>query len=150
MARIRTIFHCTSGDFPLASAIVHTLIALGMEQEGEASSSRIHLLYQDARKFQHDGSNAGKIPKMLWKMLQELGYEKQPKYYGTQVMYEGFEFEWHVQVYIFTPSLFEEFLKSRRPLQPSPKDATSTLEFVIPPIKLTWSLVRIITNYWME
>jgi hypothetical protein len=36
-------------------------------------------------------------------MLQELGYEKQPKYYGTQVTYEGSESVWHVQVYIFTP-----------------------------------------------
>jgi hypothetical protein len=40
---------------------------------------------------------------MLWKMLQELGYEKQPKYYGTQVTYEGSELVWHIQVYIFTP-----------------------------------------------
>jgi hypothetical protein len=36
-------------------------------------------------------------------MLQELGYEKQPKYYGTQVTYECSESVWHVQVYIFTP-----------------------------------------------
>jgi hypothetical protein len=36
-------------------------------------------------------------------MLQELGYEKQPKYYGTQVTYEGSKSVWHVQVYIFTP-----------------------------------------------
>jgi hypothetical protein len=43
---------------------------------------------------------------MLWKMLQELGYKKQPKYYGTQVMYEGSESVWHVQVYIFTPKPF--------------------------------------------
>jgi hypothetical protein len=35
-------------------------------------------------------------------MLQELGYEKQPKYYGTQVTYEVSELVWHVQVYIFT------------------------------------------------
>jgi hypothetical protein len=35
-------------------------------------------------------------------MLQELGYEKQPKYFGTQVTYEGSEPVWHVQVYIFT------------------------------------------------
>jgi hypothetical protein len=39
---------------------------------------------------------------MLWKMLQELGYEKQPKYYRTQLTYEGSEPMWHVQVYIFT------------------------------------------------
>jgi hypothetical protein len=36
-------------------------------------------------------------------MLQVLRYEKQPKYYGTQVTYEGSESVWHVQVYIFTP-----------------------------------------------
>jgi hypothetical protein len=36
-------------------------------------------------------------------MLQELGYKRQPKYYGTQVTYEGFESIWLVQVYIFTP-----------------------------------------------
>jgi hypothetical protein len=77
---------------------VHTPIALEVDQEEEASSSRIHISYQDV-----DGSNAGKIPRMLWKMLQELGYEKQPKYYGMQVTYEGFESVWHVQVYIFTP-----------------------------------------------
>jgi hypothetical protein len=70
-----------------------------MEQEGEASSSRIHLPYRDVCKFQHDRSNVGKIPKML----QELGYEKQPKYYGTQETYEGSEPVWHVQVYIYTP-----------------------------------------------
>jgi hypothetical protein len=74
-----------------------------MEQEREARSSRIHLLYRDVHKFQHDRSNAGKVPKMLWNMLQELEYEKQLKYYGTQVAYEGSESVWHVQVYIFTP-----------------------------------------------
>jgi hypothetical protein len=47
---------------------------------------------------------AGKIPKMLWKMMQDLGYEKQPKYFGTQVTYEGSEPMWHVQIYIFTPT----------------------------------------------
>jgi hypothetical protein len=40
---------------------------------------------------------------MLWKMLQGLGYEKQPEYFGTQVTYEGFEPVWHVHVYIFSP-----------------------------------------------
>jgi hypothetical protein len=44
---------------------------------------------------------------MLWKMLQELGYEKQPKYYRTQVTYEGSEPMWHVQVYIFSPKLLQ-------------------------------------------
>jgi hypothetical protein len=36
-------------------------------------------------------------------MLQELGYEKQPLYYGMQVTNKGTEPVWHVQVYIFTP-----------------------------------------------
>jgi hypothetical protein len=45
--------------------IVHTPITSAMDQEGETRSSRIHLPYWDVCKFQHDGSNAGKIPKML-------------------------------------------------------------------------------------
>jgi hypothetical protein len=36
-------------------------------------------------------------------MLHELGYEKQPKYFDTQITYEGSEPIWHVQVCIFTP-----------------------------------------------
>jgi hypothetical protein len=36
-------------------------------------------------------------------ILQELGYEKQPKYYGTQLTCEGSEPVCHVQVYIFIP-----------------------------------------------
>jgi hypothetical protein len=78
-------------------------IAPEMEQEGEASPSRIRLPYQGVHKFQNDGSIAGKIHKMLWEMLQELGYGKQLKYYETQVMYEGSEHGWHVLIYIFTP-----------------------------------------------
>jgi hypothetical protein len=35
-------------------------------------------------------------------MMQELGYEKEPKYYGTQVTYESSEPMWHVQLYILT------------------------------------------------
>jgi hypothetical protein len=65
MARIRIVSHQTHGDFLSARAIVHTPIAPEMEQEGEASSSRIRLPYQDVRKFQHDGSNAGVIPGFL-------------------------------------------------------------------------------------
>jgi hypothetical protein len=103
MACIRIVSHRTHDDFLLARAIVHTLIASEMEQEGEPSPSRIRLPYWYVCKFQHDGSNAGKIPKMLRKQLQELGYKKQSTYYGTQVMYEGSEPMWHVQVYIFTP-----------------------------------------------
>jgi hypothetical protein len=36
-------------------------------------------------------------------MLQELGYEKQREYFGTEVTYEGSEPVWHIQVYIFIP-----------------------------------------------
>jgi hypothetical protein len=36
-------------------------------------------------------------------MLQELGYEKQQEYFGTQVTFEGSVSVWHIQVYIFTP-----------------------------------------------
>jgi hypothetical protein len=45
---------------------------------------------------------AGKFPKMLWKMMQELGYEKQPECFGTHLTHEGSEPVWHVQAYIFT------------------------------------------------
>jgi hypothetical protein len=65
MARIKTVSHRTSGDFPLARAIVHTPIALEMELEGDTSPSRICLPYRDVRKFQNNGSNVGKVPKML-------------------------------------------------------------------------------------
>jgi hypothetical protein len=75
-----------------------------MESEGESRPSRICLPYRDVRKFQNDGLKAGKIPKMFWKMLQELGYEKQPEYFGTQVTYEGSKNVWHVQLYLFTPN----------------------------------------------
>jgi hypothetical protein len=37
-------------------------------------------------------------------MLQELGYEKKLKYYGTQVTYEGSKPMWHVLLYIFIPN----------------------------------------------
>jgi hypothetical protein len=83
---------------------------------------------------------------MLWKMLQELGYKKQPKYYRTQVMYQGSEPMCHVQVYIFTPSLLEEFLRSRRSMQQSSQDIPSMPESMVLPAKPTWSLVRAITN----
>jgi hypothetical protein len=83
-------------------------------------------------------------------MLQELGYEKQSKYYGTQVTYGGFEPVWHVQVYIFTLSPSEGFLRSRRSMQPSLQDAPFTLEFMMPTAKSTWSLIHAIANSRME
>jgi hypothetical protein len=84
-----------------------------MKHEG-ASSSRTRLPYRDVHKFQHDGSNAGKISKMLWKILQELEYEKQPRYYGTQVTYDGSEPVWHVQVYIFAPKPFRGIFEVKK------------------------------------
>jgi hypothetical protein len=98
MAHLEIIPHHSSGD----AAAVHAMANIAMESEGESRSSRIHLQYQDVRKFCNDGLEAGKFPKMLWKMLQELGYKKQPEYFGTQVTYEGSEHVWHVQVYIFS------------------------------------------------
>jgi hypothetical protein len=83
-------------------------------------------------------------------MLQELGYEEQPKYYGMQVTYEGSKPMWHVQAYIFIPSPSDDILKSRRSLPPSPQDTTSTLQFVMLLAKLIWSLVRAIPNFYME
>jgi hypothetical protein len=48
------------------------------------------------------------------------------------------------------PSLSEEFLRSRRSMQPSLQDAPSMLEFMMLPAKPTWSLIRAIANSWME
>jgi hypothetical protein len=84
-------------------AVVHAMENITVESEGESRPSRIRLPYWDVHKFHNDGLKARKIPKMLWKMLQELGYEKQPEYFGTRITYEDFEPVWHVQVYIFTP-----------------------------------------------
>jgi hypothetical protein len=89
-------------------AVVHAMENITMESEGESRLSRIRLPYRDVRKFHNDGLEAGKIPKVLWKMLQELGYEKQPEYFGTRITYEDSEPVWHVQVYIFTPKPFRE------------------------------------------
>jgi hypothetical protein len=87
-------------------AAVHVMENIAMESEGESRPSRIRLPYQNAHKFHNDGLEDGKIPKMLWKILQELGYEKQPEYFATRITYEGSEPVWHVQVYIFTPKPF--------------------------------------------
>jgi hypothetical protein len=76
---------------------------IAMELERESRPLRICLPYRDVHKFRNDGLEAGKFPTMLWKMMQELGYEKQPEYFGTQVTYEGSKPVWHVEVYIFTP-----------------------------------------------
>jgi hypothetical protein len=65
MACIKIVSHRTRGEFPSARAIVHTPITPKIDQEGQASPSRIHLLYWDVHKFQNDGTDVGKIPNML-------------------------------------------------------------------------------------
>jgi hypothetical protein len=99
MAHVEIIPHHSNDD----AAAAHAIANITMESEGESKPSIICLPYRDVRKFHNDGLEAGEFPKMLWMMLQELGYEKQPEYFGTQVTYEGSEPIWHVQVYIFTP-----------------------------------------------
>jgi hypothetical protein len=102
MAHLEIIPHHSNDD----AAATHVIVNIDMESEGESRPSRICLPYRDVWKFHNDGLEAEKFPKMLWKMMQELGYEKQPEYFDTQVTYEGFEPVWHVQVYIFTPKPF--------------------------------------------
>jgi hypothetical protein len=87
MSHLEIISHHSNND----AAIAHVIANIAMESEGESRLSRICLPYQDVHKFRNDGLEARKFPKMLWKMLQELGYEKQPEYFGTQVTYEGSE-----------------------------------------------------------
>jgi hypothetical protein len=99
MAHLKIIPHHSNGD----AASAHAIANVAMESEGESRTSRIRLPYQDVNKFYNDGLEAGRIPKMPWKMLQELGYEKQPEYFGTQITYEGSKPIWHIQVYIFSP-----------------------------------------------
>jgi hypothetical protein len=99
MAHLEVIPHHSNNNV----AAVHAIANIAVESEGESRPSRIYLPYRDVHKFRNNGLEAGKIPKMLWKMLHELGYEKQPEYFGTQVTYEGSKPVWHVQVYIFTP-----------------------------------------------
>jgi hypothetical protein len=71
MAHLEIIPHHANDDV----AAVHAMENIAMESEGELRSSRIHLPYRDVCKFHNDGLEARKIPKMLWKMLQELGYK---------------------------------------------------------------------------
>jgi hypothetical protein len=54
-------------------AVVHPIANIVVESEGESRLSRICLPYRDVCKFCNNGLEAGKISKMLWKMLQELG-----------------------------------------------------------------------------
>jgi hypothetical protein len=107
MAHLKIIPQHSNDD----GAVVHLIANIAMESEEESRLSRIRLPYYDVHKFCNDGLEAGKIPEMLWKMLQELGYEKQPEYFGTQGTYEGSEPVWHIQVYIFTPKCNNHFLQ---------------------------------------
>jgi hypothetical protein len=99
MAHLKIIPHHSNKD----AAATHAIVNITVESEGESRPLRIPLPYWDVHKFRNDGLEARKFPKMLCKMLQEQGYEKQPEYFGTQGTYEGSEPIWHVQVYIFTP-----------------------------------------------
>jgi hypothetical protein len=74
MAHLEIIPHHSNDD----AAAAHSIANIIVESEGESRLSRIHLPYRDVHKFCNDELEAEKIPKMLWKMLQELGYEKQP------------------------------------------------------------------------
>jgi hypothetical protein len=66
MACHEIIPHYSNGD-----VVVNAIVNIAMESEGESRMSRIHLPYWDVRKFHNDGLEAGKITKMLSKMLQE-------------------------------------------------------------------------------
>jgi hypothetical protein len=146
MAHLEIIPHHSNDDVAAAHAIVNIV----MESEGESRPSRIRLPYRDVHKFRNDGLEAGKFSKMLWKMLQELGYEKQPEYFGTQVSYEGSKPVWHVQVYIFTPSPSEKFMRWKRSMKPLHQDVLSTLGFMMLHVKHTRSSVLTIVSSWME
>jgi hypothetical protein len=65
MAHVEIIPHHSNDDVAAAHAIEN----IAMESEGESRPPRIYLPYQDVRKFRNDGLEAGKIPKMLWKMM---------------------------------------------------------------------------------
>jgi hypothetical protein len=99
MAHLEIIPHHSNDS----AAATHAIANIATESEGESRPSGICLPYRDVSKFRNDGLEAGKFPKMVWKMMQELGYEKHPEYFGTQVTYEGSEPVWHIQAYIFIP-----------------------------------------------
>jgi hypothetical protein len=66
MALHEIIPHHSNGD-----VVVNVIVNIAMESKGESRMSRIHLPYWDVHKFHNDGLEAGKIPKMLSKMLHE-------------------------------------------------------------------------------
>jgi hypothetical protein len=137
MAQHEIIPHHSNGD----AAIAHAIANIVVESDGESRPSKIHLPYQDVHKFQNDGLEAGNIPKTLWKMLQELGYEKQPKYFGIQVTYEGSEPVCHVQVCIFTPKPLRGVFEVENFMKPLLQGVLSTLGFMMLHVKLICSPV---------
>jgi hypothetical protein len=65
MAHLEIIPHHSNND----AAAMHAIANIAMESEGESRPSRIYLPYRGVRKFCNNGLQAGKIPKMLWKVL---------------------------------------------------------------------------------
>jgi hypothetical protein len=61
MAHQEIIPHHSNGDTAASNAMLN----ITMESEGESRPARIYLPYQDVHKFQNDGLEAAKIPKML-------------------------------------------------------------------------------------
>jgi hypothetical protein len=146
MAHLEIIPHHSNDD----AAAAHVIANIATESKGESRLSRIHLLDRDVRKFHNDGLEAGKFPNMLCKMLQELGYEKQPEYFGTQVTYVGSEPVWPIQVYIFSPRPLRGVYEVEKSMQPLHQDVLSTLGFMMLHVKHTWSSVLAIVSSWME
>jgi hypothetical protein len=79
MAHLEIILHHSNNGVAAAHAIAN----IAVESEGESRPTKIRLPYRDVRKFHNDGLEARKLPKILWKILQELGYKKQQEYFGT-------------------------------------------------------------------
>jgi hypothetical protein len=65
MAHVEIIPHHSNDE----AAATHAIANIAIESEGESRLSRIYLPYQDVHKFCNDGLEAGKVPKMLWKVL---------------------------------------------------------------------------------
>jgi hypothetical protein len=83
-------------------------------------------------------------------MLQELGYDKQPKYYETQVTYEGSKPVWHVQVYIFTPKPLRGVFEVEKIHAAKAPRHTFYVGSLMLPTKPAWSLIHATANSWTE
>jgi hypothetical protein len=110
MAHLEIIPHHSNDG----AAAAHAIANIAMELEGKARPSRIHFTYRDVRKFRIDRLEAGKFPKMLWRMLQELGYGKQLEYFGTEGTYEGSEPICTSKSTSSLPRPSEEFMRWKR------------------------------------